>query len=231
MKRRDLIKGAGAGLLAGAFTSARAADLPAVRWRMASSFPKSLDTIYGASEVLAKRLEQITGGKFQIRVFAGGEIVPGLQVLDAVQNGTVECGHSASYYYVGKNMAFAFDTTLPFGLTARMQNSWMYAGGGLKLTREFFKDYNILNFPGGNTGVQMGGWFRKEIKTLADLKGLKMRIPGIGGQILARLGVAAHWMPPSGSAHMTTKSSASTRSPSIITTQAGGKVARNCRST
>ena len=189
MKRRDLIKGAGAGLLAGAFTSARAADLPAVRWRMASSFPKSLDTIYGASEVLAKRLEQITGGKFQVRVFAGGEIVPGLQVLDAVQNSTVECGHSASYYYVGKNMAFAFDTAMPFGLTARMQNSWMYSGGGLKLTREFFKDYNILNFPGGNTGVQMGGWFRKEIKTLADLKGLKMRIPGIGGQILARLGV------------------------------------------
>jgi len=189
MKRRDLIKGAGAGLLAGAFTSARAADLPAIRWRMASSFPKSLDTIYGASEMLTKRLEQITGGKFQIRVFAGGEIVPGLQVLDAVQNGTVECGHSASYYYVGKNMAFAFDTAMPFGLTARMQNSWMYSGGGLKLTREFFKDYNILNFPGGNTGVQMGGWFRKEIKTLADLKGLKMRIPGIGGQIMARLGV------------------------------------------
>jgi len=131
MKRRDLIKGAGAGLLAGAFTSARAADLPAIRWRMASSFPKSLDTIYGASEALAKRLEQITQGKFQIRVFAGGEIVPGLHVLDAVQNGTVECGHSASYYYVGKNMAFAFDTAMPFGLTARMQNSWMYSGGGL----------------------------------------------------------------------------------------------------
>jgi len=188
MKRRDLIKGAGAGLLAGAFTPAQAADLPAIRWRMASSFPKSLDTIYGAGEVLARRLEQITQGKFQMRVYAGGEIVPGLQVLDAVQDGTIECGHSASYYYVGKNLAFAFDTAMPFGLTARMQNSWMTAGGGLKLTRELFKDYNILNFPGGNTGVQMGGWFRKEIKTLADLKGLKMRIPGVGGQILARLG-------------------------------------------
>ena len=188
MKRRDLIKAAAAGLLACPLTSARAAELPAIRWRMASSFPKSLDTIYGASEVLAKRLEQITQGKFQIRVFAAGELVPGLQVLDAVQNGTIECGHSASYYYVGKNMALAFDTTMPFGLTARMQNAWMYSGGGLKLTRELFKDYNILNFPGGNTGVQMGGWFRKEIKTLADLKGLKMRIPGIGGQIMARLG-------------------------------------------
>jgi len=189
MKRRDLIKGAGAGLLAGAFTPAKAADLPAIRWRMASSFPKSLDTIYGAGEVLAKRLEQITQGKFQMRVFAGGEIVPGLQVLDAVQDGTIECGHSASYYYVGKNKAFAFDCAVPFGLTARQQNSWMVSGGGLKLTRELFKEHNILNFPGGNTGTQMGGWFRKEIKSLADLKGVKMRIPGIGGEIMARLGV------------------------------------------
>src|SRR4030066_1171628 len=114
MKRRDLIRGAGAGLRAGAFPPAHAADLPAIRWRMASSFPKSLDTIYGAGEVLARRLEQITQGKFQMRVFAGGEIVPGLQVLDAVQNGTVEAGHSARYYYVGKNKAFAFDWATPF---------------------------------------------------------------------------------------------------------------------
>jgi TRAP-type mannitol/chloroaromatic compound transport system substrate-binding protein len=188
MKRRDLIKGAGAGLLAGAFGSARAADLPAIRWRMASSFPKSLDTIFGNSENFANRLSQLTDGKFQIRVFAAGEIVPGLEVLGSVQNGTVECGHSASYYYVGKNKAFAFDTALPFGLTARMQNAWMYQGGGLKLMRDLFKQYNIVNFPGGNTGTQMGGWFRKEIKQLADLKGLKMRIPGIGGEVMAKLG-------------------------------------------
>jgi TRAP-type mannitol/chloroaromatic compound transport system substrate-binding protein len=188
MQRRDVLKGAGAGLLAGLATSARAADLPTIRWRLASSFPKSLDTIYGAAEVLANRLSKITDGKFEIRVFAGGEIVPGLQVLDAVQKGTVECGHSGSYYYVGKNMAFAFDCAIPFGLTARMQNAWMYAGGGIQLMRDFFKEYNIIQFPGGNTGVQMGGWFRKEIKSLADLKGLKMRIPGIGGQIMARLG-------------------------------------------
>ena len=189
MKRRAFIQGTGAGLLAGAFTSARAADLPAIRWRMASSFPKSLDTIYGAGEVLAKRLEQITQGKFQIRVYAAGEIVPGLSVLDKVQDGTVECGHSASYYYVGKNKTFAFDCAIPFGLTARQQNAWMISGNGLKLMREFFKGYNIVNFPGGNTGTQMGGWFRKEIKSLADLKGIKMRIPGIGGEIMARLGV------------------------------------------
>lgn len=188
MKRRALIQGASAGLLAGAFSSARAVDLPAIRWRMASSFPKSLDTIYGTAEVMAKRVEQITQGKFQIRVYAANEIVPGLSVLDKVQDGTVECGHSASYYYVGKNKSFAFDCAIPFGLTTRQQNAWMVAGGGLKLMREFFKSYNIVNFPAGNTGTQMGGWFRKEINSLADLKGLKMRIPGIGGEIMAKLG-------------------------------------------
>ncbi|MDD5388415.1 MAG: TRAP transporter substrate-binding protein [Gallionellaceae bacterium] len=190
MQRRAFLKGAGAGL--GLATSALAAkafaDGPAIKWHLASSFPKSLDTIYGASDLLADRLNKITGGKFQLRVHAGGELVPGLQVLDAVQQGTVECGHSASYYYVGKNMAFAFDCALPFGLTARQQNAWMYFGGGIQLMRELFKKYNIVQFPGGNTGVQMGGWFRKEIKSLADLRGLKMRIPGIGGQIMAQLG-------------------------------------------
>jgi TRAP-type mannitol/chloroaromatic compound transport system substrate-binding protein len=195
MQRRDFLTGAGAGLAASALAACgkkeettASGEQPTIRWRLASSFPKSLDTIYGAAEVLAKRIEAVTNGKFQIRVHAGGEIVPGLQVLDAVQQGTVECGHSAGYYYVGKNMAFAFDTALPFGLTARQQNAWMYQGGGLELTRELFKQYNVLNFPGGNTGVQMGGWFRKEISSLADLNGLKMRIPGIGGQIMARLG-------------------------------------------
>ena len=190
MRRRTLLKHAGLGLAAAAVSSAaRAADLPTVRWRLASSFPKSLDTLYGASEILSDRLNRITGGKFQVRAFAAGEIVPGLQVLDAVSQGTVECGHTASYYYVGKNMAFVFDTTLPFGLNARQQNAWMYHGGGMQLMRDFYKDYNIVHFPGGSTGVQMGGWFRREIKSLADLKGLKMRIPGLGGQILARLGV------------------------------------------
>jgi len=188
MKRRDAIKGVGGGLLAGLATPVLATDGPTVRWRLASSFPKSLDTIYAAAEHLADRVKRMTGGRFEIRVFAGGEIVPGLQVLDAVSQGTVECGHTASYYYVGKNMAFAFDTALPFGLTAREQIAWMYAGGGLQLLREFMRGYNIIPFPGGNTGVQMGGWFRKPIQRLTDLKGLKMRIPGIGGQIMAKLG-------------------------------------------
>lgn len=161
---------------------------PDVKWRLASSFPKSLDTIFGAGEDLAKRVSALTQGKFEIRVFAAGELVPGLQVLDACQQGTVECGHSASYYYVGKNKAFAFDCAVPFGLTARQQNAWLYYGGGMELMRNFFKEYGVINFPGGNTGAQMGGWFRKEIKNLDDLKGLKMRIAGLGGEVMARLG-------------------------------------------
>jgi TRAP-type mannitol/chloroaromatic compound transport system substrate-binding protein len=199
MQRRAFLTGAGAGVAATAAlalpgcsrpaATTASGKLPTIHWRLASSFPKSLDTIYGGGEVLADRVSKITSGKFNIRVFAGGEIVPGLQVLDAVQQGTVECGHSASYYYVGKDMAFAFDCAIPFGLTARQQNAWMYFGGGVPLMRELFAKYNIVQFPGGNTGVQMGGWFRKEIKSLADLQGLKMRIPGIGGKIMAKLGV------------------------------------------
>jgi TRAP-type mannitol/chloroaromatic compound transport system substrate-binding protein len=156
---------------------------------MASSFPKSLDTLYGTAEQIGARVSKLTDGRFEIRVFAAGEIVPALQVLDAVQNGTVECGQTASYYYVGKNPALAFDTTLPFGMNCRQQNAWIYYGGGLQLTRELFKQYNIVNFPCGNTGAQMAGWYRKEIKSVADLKGLKFRIGGLGGQVLAKLGV------------------------------------------
>ncbi|HSD59910.1 MAG TPA: TRAP transporter substrate-binding protein [Burkholderiales bacterium] len=189
MKRRVFLQQAGAGLAAGAIAAPAIADAPsAIRWRMATSWPKSLDTLYGVCEMIAERVGKLTEGKFQIRPYASGEIVPGLQVLDAVQAGTVECGHSAGYYYVGKNLAFAFDTAVPFGLNLRQQNSWMYYGGGLQLLRELHAQYGVVNFPAGNTGMQMGGWFRKEVKSVADLKGLKMRIPGLGGRVLAALG-------------------------------------------
>ena len=192
MKRRAFLKKAAAGLTAGAVAApAIAQSQPKVQWRLASSFPKSLDTIYGAADILSKRVSESTDGNFQIRVFAAGEIVPGLQVLDAVQNGAVECGHTAPYYYVGKDPAFAFATALPFGLNARQQNAWMYYGGGLQAVADLFKDYGCIQFVSGNTGAQMGGWFRKEIKTVADLKGLKFRIGGLGGAVLSKLGVVA----------------------------------------
>jgi TRAP-type mannitol/chloroaromatic compound transport system substrate-binding protein len=198
MERRKFL-GAGSAAVAAAGTMiaapAIAQSLPNIKWRMASSFPKSLDTIYGAGELFVDRVAKLTGGKFQIRSFAGGEIVPGLQVLDAVQQGTVECGHTSAYYYVGKNRAFAFFTALPFGFNTRQQNAWMYYGGGQKLMDEFFRDYGIVGFVGGNTGCQMGGWWRKEVKTVADLKGLKFRIPGIGGEIWSRLGLVPQTIP------------------------------------
>ncbi|NTV11301.1 MAG: twin-arginine translocation signal domain-containing protein, partial [Zoogloea sp.] len=198
MERRSFLKHAGAGLAAGATAApAFAQSAPTIKWRLASSFPKSLDTIYGAAEIVARRVATATGGKFQIQVFAGGEIVPGPGVLDAVKDGTVECGHTCSYYFVGKDPTFAFDTAMPFGLNSRQQTAWMLEGGGLELMREFMKGYNIVNFPGGNTGAQMGGWFRKEIKSLADLKGTKMRIAGIAGQVMARLGAVPQQIPGS----------------------------------
>ncbi|GGX76533.1 twin-arginine translocation signal domain-containing protein [Massilia dura] len=190
MERRRFIAkaaaGAGAGIIA---APAIAQSQPTITWRLASSFPKSLDTIFGASDTFTRRISQLTNGKFTIRSFAAGEIVPGLQVLDAVQAGTVECGHSASYYYFGKDATFAFDCAVPFGLTSRQHTAWYDQGGGRELMRAFFKDYNIVNFLGGNSGTQMGGWFRKEIKSLADLKGTKMRVAGFAGKVLERLGV------------------------------------------
>jgi len=189
-RRKFLARGAVATAGAAAVTQAvaQSKDLPQIRWRCASSFPKSLDTIYGGAEVIAKRVSELTGGKFQIRVFAAGEIVPAFGVVDAIQQNTIECAHTASYYFVGKNKAFAFDTTLPFGLNQRQQNAWIYYGGGLELVREFFREFGFISFPAGNTGVQMGGWWRKEIHNVADLKGVKIRIAGLGGEVMARLG-------------------------------------------
>lgn len=200
MQRREFIKKAGLGLATVAGTAAAPAiaqdQAPStVKWRLASSFPKSLDTIYGGAEVLAKRIAELTDGKFEIRVFAGGEIVPPFGVLDAVQQNTVECCHTCGYYFHGKNKAFSIDTAIPFGLNARQMNGWYYYGDGLALSRELFAKYNIVNFPGGNTGTQMGGWFRKEVKSLEDLKGLKMRIPGFGAEVFSALGAVPQALP------------------------------------
>ena len=182
MKRRDILKVAGAGLAATAIARpAIAQSMPEIKWRCTSSFPKSLDTLYGAAEVFAKAVAEATDNKFQIQVFAAGEIVPGLQAADAVTNGTVELCHTASYYYVGKDPTFALPCAVPFGLNSRMQNAWMYFAGGIDLCNEFYKKYNIYSLPAGNTGCQMGGWFRKEVKEVADLNGIKMRIAGLAG--------------------------------------------------
>ena len=192
MKRRQFLTAAGAGLAAGAIAGpAVAQSSPAVKWRLTSSYPRSLDTLYGAAEVFAKAVAEATDNKFQIQVFAGGEIVSGLQALDAVQSVNVEMCHTASYYYVGKDPTFAIGTAVPFGLNARMQNAWMYFGGGIDLMNNFYKKYNVYGLPCGNTGCQMGGWFRREIKEPADLAGLKMRIGGYAGLVMAKMGVVA----------------------------------------
>jgi TRAP-type mannitol/chloroaromatic compound transport system substrate-binding protein len=190
MKRRDFIASAGLGVAGAAVAApAIAQSMPEIKWRMTSSFPKSLDTIYGAGEVFTKAVAEATDNKFQIQLFAAGEIVPALQAADAVSNGTVEMCHTASYYYVGKDPTFAFGTAVPFGLNSRMQTAWLQSGGGGELMNEFYKKYNIVAFLAGNTGCQMGGWFRKEIKEPADLNGLKMRIGGFAGQVLSKLGL------------------------------------------
>ncbi len=170
-------------------------DLPRVQWKMATSWPQSLDTIYGGAQTISDRISALTDGRFTIEPYAAGEIVPGLNVLDAVQEGTVECGHSASYYYVGKNEALAFGTTVPFGLNAQQQNAWYYHGGGLEVMHKLYADFNAISFPAGNTGVQMGGWFKNNIQTVSDLNGLKMRIPGLGGKVMAELGVNVQVLP------------------------------------
>ncbi|MBK1695079.1 ABC transporter substrate-binding protein [Chromatium weissei] len=195
MQRRDFLKSAGIGAIAAGVALPAQAETTTVKWRLASSFPKSLDTIYGGAETLAKRVAELTEGRFEIRVFAGGELVPAFGVLDAVQQNTVECGHTASYYYYGKNKALALESTWPFGLNTRQMTAWVYGGGGMELLREMFAAYHIVHFPGGSTGAQMGGWFRKEIKSLADLDGLKIRIPGFGAEIFSRMGAVPQSLP------------------------------------
>jgi TRAP-type mannitol/chloroaromatic compound transport system substrate-binding protein len=189
MERRSFLAGA-AGAIAGAGVpgAPAIAAQPSVRWRLASSFPRNLDTIFGGAEFIARQVSLMSGGRFEISTHAAGEIAPPLALVDAVQQGSIDCAHTAPYYYFGKDETFALGCAIPFGLNSRQESAWMYHGNGLKLMREFYRNYNIHSFPAGNTGAQMGGWFRKEIHGLADFKGLKFRIGGFGGRIIERLG-------------------------------------------
>ena len=190
MERRAFLKKAAAGVAASSVAApAIAQSQPTIQWRMAASWPKSLDTLFGGPELIARRVGEMTDGKFQIRAFAAGEIVPALQVLDAVQAGTVELGHTATYYYFGKDPTFALCCSVCFGPNARQNNAYWHFGGGREATEPLFKEYGCIAMPAGNTGCQMGGWFRKEIKSVADLKGLKFRIGGMAGLVVAKLGV------------------------------------------
>jgi len=194
MDRRSFISKAGlasAGAVAATTLAAPAIaqSNPKVTWRLASSFPKSLDTIYGGAETLSKFLSEATDGNFTIQPFAAGELVPGLQAADAAAAGTVEACHTVAYYYWGKDPAWALGAAVPFSLNARGMNAWHYHGGGIDLFNEFLETQGLFGLPGGNTGVQMGGWFRKEINSVDDLKGLKFRVGGFAGKVLEKLGV------------------------------------------
>jgi TRAP-type mannitol/chloroaromatic compound transport system substrate-binding protein len=174
----------------------QASDLPEIEWDMATSWPIVLDTIYGGAEFFGERVAAMTGGRFQITAAPGGELVPALEILQSIQTGAVPAGHTASYYYVGLDPITQLSTCVPFGMTARGHLSWMYEGGGLELIQGIFRErFNVVTLPAGNTGCQMGGWFNKEITGLGDLGGLRMRIPGAGGEAMSRLGVSVQVIP------------------------------------
>jgi len=207
MNRRDFLKAAGLGVAASALAAcgntadagqgaASASDLPTLDWQMATSWSAGLGVLFGGAQKFADRVASLTDGKFKITPRAGGELAKATEVLDVVSSGAVQIGHTASYYYIGKSWVMGFGSSMPFGLSASQQNSWLYSGGGITMLQEFYaKKFNAIFFPAGNTGAQMGGWFRKEIKGLADLQGLKMRIPGLGGQVMSKLGVQVQNLP------------------------------------
>lgn len=197
MKRRTWMTGVTAATIAIASPLAVAQGTPSVRWRMPSSFPKSLDTVYGGAAAIASIVKRLTDGKFTITPFGAGELMPPLAILDAVQDKTVECGHTAGFYYIGKEPALVFDTGVPFGMNPRQHTAWMTHGGGLELMRQVYAKFNMVQIPCGNTGAQMGGWFRKEIKSPGDFKGLRIRTPGFLGKVYAKLGATSLVLPAS----------------------------------
>ena len=192
MKRRDLLRGAGAAALGGGLAacapSPAGRTAPALHWKMVTSWPTNFPGLGTGAVALAERITAASGGRLTVTVFGAGELVPAFDVFDAVAGGVAEMGHSASYYWRAKSPAAPFFCAVPFGLNAQEMNAWLYEGGGLALWRELYAGFGLVPFPAGNTGVQMAGWFRKPLDSLASLKGLKMRIPGLGGEVLSRLG-------------------------------------------
>jgi TRAP-type mannitol/chloroaromatic compound transport system substrate-binding protein len=177
--------------------SADNGELPELEWDMPTSWPTSLATLFGAAEVFADEVAALTGGRFRITPRAGGELVPALDVLPSVESGDFPIGHSTAYYYTDKAEFTAFGTGLPFGLTTRQQNAWLYEGGGLELLQRFYRErFGVIQFPAGNTGCQMGGWFKRKIDSVDDLRDLRMRIPGLGARVMRRLGVDVQEIAP-----------------------------------
>ena len=189
LSRRALAPLAAASAATAIASPAIAQGLPNLKWRLTSSFPKSLDTLFEVAPTIARLVNEMSEGKFQMTVFAAGEIVPGLQVMDAVSNGTVECGQTYGGYYIGKTPALIFDGSMPFGMTPRQHYAWYIYGGGRELMNEVYDKEGVVGIPCGNTGGQMFGWFRKELKTVEDFKGVKMRVAGFGGKVMQKMGV------------------------------------------
>ncbi len=190
MKRRDFIRATGAGAVAtgGMLAGAPAVAAKRIRWRMVTTWPKNFPGLGTGANLLARTITEMSGGRLTVKVYGAKELVPAFEVFDAVSRGTAQMGHGGAYYWKGKVEAAQFFSAVPFGLTAQEMNAWLYYGGGLELWRELYKPFGLIPAPAGNTGVQMGGWFNKEINSVEDLKGLKMRIPGLGGEVLRRAG-------------------------------------------
>ena len=195
MNRRNLVTGSAAGAATLAVPNLASAQ-PRIRWRCPGSFPKSVDTLWAAHEMICRRVGELTDGAFQITPFGPGEIVPALQVMDSVGQGSVEAGFTPALFYYGKDPALAFGTAVPFGPSSRQMWSWLHQGGGREQLRDVYADQGVCAIPGACTGAQMGGWFRREIRTVEDMKGLKMRIAGLAGAVMTKLGVVAQQLAP-----------------------------------